>query len=46
MSASKDLVDLVIDGGYGNNIASPIVDCTGGKIEVVREGAGNLEEFL
>lgn len=36
------LVDAVIDGGYGKNTASTILDCTGPEIEVVREGAGDL----
>jgi len=35
-------VDIVIDGGYGNNTASTILDCTGDSIEVTREGAGDL----
>lgn len=34
------LVDLVIDGGYGKNIASTVVDCTGDEPEVIREGLG------
>ena len=38
------VVDLVIDGGYGGNIASTIVDCTGGEIEIVRQGKGELIE--
>lgn len=42
----KDLVDVVIDGGYGNNIASTILDCTGDEIEVVREGLGPVNEIL
>lgn len=42
----QDLVDLVIDGGYGGNIASTIVDVTSGEFEVVREGKGDLEEYL
>src|SRR5690554_5081125 len=42
----KDLVDIVIDGGYGNNVASTIVDCTGEEIEIVREGLGQLEDIL
>ena len=33
-------VDLVIDGGYGKNIASTVVDCTGDEPEVIREGLG------
>ncbi|WP_215224477.1 L-threonylcarbamoyladenylate synthase [Echinicola shivajiensis] len=42
----RDLVDVVIDGGYGNNVASTVVDCTGGEIEVLREGLGDIEEVL
>jgi tRNA threonylcarbamoyl adenosine modification protein (Sua5/YciO/YrdC/YwlC family) len=42
----RDLVDVVIDGGYGNNVASTILDCTGDEIEVVREGLGPVEEIL
>jgi len=37
------LVDLVIDGGFGNNVPSTIVDCTGPEITIVRQGLGNLE---
>lgn len=36
-------VDLVIDGGYGQNVASTIVDCTGENIEIIRQGIGELE---
>jgi tRNA threonylcarbamoyl adenosine modification protein (Sua5/YciO/YrdC/YwlC family) len=39
----KDKVDLVIDGGYGGNIPSTIVDCTGDEIWILREGAGQLK---
>lgn len=42
----QDLVDIVIDGGYGGNIASTVVDCTNGDFEVIREGKGDLEMFL
>jgi len=38
-----DLVDAVIDGGFGNNEASTVVDCTGDEIEIVRQGLGILE---
>jgi tRNA threonylcarbamoyl adenosine modification protein (Sua5/YciO/YrdC/YwlC family) len=38
-----DFADLVIDGGYGHNEASTIVDCTGDEPVVVREGLGRLE---
>jgi len=36
------LVDIVIDAGYGDNVASTIIDCTGSDILVVREGKGQL----
>jgi tRNA threonylcarbamoyl adenosine modification protein (Sua5/YciO/YrdC/YwlC family) len=42
----RDLVDVVIDGGYGNNVASTILDCTGEEIVIVREGLGRVEEVL
>jgi tRNA threonylcarbamoyl adenosine modification protein (Sua5/YciO/YrdC/YwlC family) len=35
-------VDLVIDGGYGENIASTIIDLTGHEPIVVREGKGDV----
>jgi len=38
----KDLVDIVIDGGYGDNIPSTIVDCTSDEPEIIREGKGEL----
>lgn len=41
-----ELVDIVIDGGYGENIASTVVDCTNGDFEVLRQGKGDLEDFL
>lgn len=41
-----DLVDIVIDGGYGGNIASTVVDTTAGNFEIVREGKGDLSLFL
>ncbi len=39
----QNKVDLVIDGGYGNNIASTIIDLTGYEPEVIREGKGSLD---
>jgi tRNA threonylcarbamoyl adenosine modification protein (Sua5/YciO/YrdC/YwlC family) len=41
-----NMVDIVIDGGYGGNLASTVVNCTGDDIELVRQGKGVLEEFL
>ena len=39
------LVDLVIDGGYGDNVASTVIDLTNGDPEVIREGKGDLSIF-
>ena len=36
-------VDLVIDGGYGQNVASTVVDCTGEEMEIIRQGIGELK---
>ena len=36
------LVDIVIDSGYGDNVASTIVDLTNGEPEILREGKGIL----
>lgn len=40
----KDLVDIVIDGGYGDYTPSTVINCTDG-IELVREGKG-IVDFL
>lgn len=42
----QDLVDLVIDGGYGDNEPSTIVDCSEGQFELIRQGKGHLDQFL
>jgi tRNA threonylcarbamoyl adenosine modification protein (Sua5/YciO/YrdC/YwlC family) len=39
----QHLVDLVIDGGYGNNIPSTIIDFTSDEPEILREGLGNVD---
>ena len=41
----KNFVDVIIDGGFGGNEASTILDCTTNEIEVVREGKGSIEEL-
>ncbi len=38
-----DFAEIVIDGGYGKNEASTIVDCTSEEIVIVRQGLGVLE---
>ncbi|MGO1520408.1 MAG: L-threonylcarbamoyladenylate synthase [Sphingobacterium sp.] len=42
----QEQVDLVIDGGYGDNIASTVVDVTTGDFEILREGKGDLNQYL
>ena len=39
----QNLVDVVIDGGYGGNEASTIIDLTTPEPEIVREGKGSLD---
>lgn len=39
----KHSVDILIDGGIGDNSESTVLDCTGQQIEVMREGKGELE---
>ncbi len=39
----QNLVDVVIDGGYGDNLASTIIDLSGHEPVVVREGKGSLD---
>ncbi len=42
----KNKVDLIIDGGYGDVKASTIVDCSEGYPNVIREGKGDISQFL
>jgi len=39
----RDFAEIIINGGYGKNEASTIVDCTSGEIKVIRQGLGILE---
>ena len=39
----QNTVDLVIDGGYGDNLASTIIDLSGFEPVVIREGKGSLD---
>lgn len=39
-------VDIVIDGGYGSNIPSTVVDLSEGEITILREGLGSVEALL
>ena len=37
-----DWVDIVIDGGYGDNIPSTVIDCTDHEPEIIRQGKGDF----
>lgn len=39
----ENQVDIVIDGGFGNNEASTIIDCTTNEPKIIREGIGTLD---
>jgi len=39
----QHLVDVVVDGGYGDNVASTVIDLSVSPPEVVREGKGDLD---
>ncbi len=39
----QNQVDIVVDGGFGDNVASTIIDCTSGEPELLREGKGVLQ---
>ena len=41
----QHLVDIVIDGGYGDNVGSTIIDLSGYEPEVIREGKGYPDIF-
>ncbi len=38
-----DVVDIVVDGGFGNIHPSTIIDCSGEEITILREGMGSLD---
>ncbi|MFD1294304.1 L-threonylcarbamoyladenylate synthase [Lutibacter holmesii] len=41
----QDIVDVVIDGGYGDNVPSTVIDLSEGEIEVIREGKGSIDNL-
>jgi tRNA threonylcarbamoyl adenosine modification protein (Sua5/YciO/YrdC/YwlC family) len=40
------IVDIVIDGGYGDNDPSTVVNCINDEFNVLRQGKGILEDYL
>ncbi|MBD1261311.1 threonylcarbamoyl-AMP synthase [Maribacter polysiphoniae] len=41
----NNLVDIVIDGGYGDNVASTVIDLSEEEPEILREGKGSIDIF-
>lgn len=39
----QNRVDIVIDGGYGDNVASTVIDLSGDAAVVLREGKGDVD---
>lgn len=39
----ENLVDIVIDGGYGDNIASTVIDLSQVEPVIIREGKGDVD---
>ncbi len=42
----QDKVDIIVNGGFGHNEASTIVDCSDGDFNIIRQGLGDLDQFL
>ena len=38
----ENKVDMIVDGGYGKNEPSTVVDCSEGDVEIIRQGIGEL----
>lgn len=38
----NNMVDAIIDGGYGHNEPSTVVDLSEGDVEIIRQGIGDL----
>jgi tRNA threonylcarbamoyl adenosine modification protein (Sua5/YciO/YrdC/YwlC family) len=42
----ENLVDIVVAGGYGNNVASTVINCVSGLPEIVRQGIGITDDLF
>ncbi len=42
----SNIVDVVIDGGYGGNVASTVIDLSEFEPKVIREGKGDIDIIL
>ncbi len=41
-----NIVDIVIDGGYGDNEPSTVVSCLNDEFSILRQGKGIIEDYL
>ncbi len=41
-----NIVDMVVDSGYGGNMPSTVINTIDDALEVIREGAGDIEPYL
>lgn len=41
----ENLVDIVIDGGFGGIEGSTVINCADGDVEIIREGKGSIEDI-
>lgn len=41
----QNIVDAVVDGGYGDNTASTVIDLSGNEPIIIREGKGSTDIF-
>ena len=37
-------MDMIVDGGHGNNEPSTVLECTNEGITMIRQGIGAIEE--
>ena len=42
----QNLVDIVIDGGYGDNVASTVIDLSESEPVIIREGKGSIDDIF
>ncbi|MBK5208713.1 MAG: threonylcarbamoyl-AMP synthase [Flavobacteriaceae bacterium] len=42
----ENKVDIVIDGGYGSNIPSTVIDLSEGEVTILREGLGSVDALF
>ncbi|MBT33993.1 MAG: threonylcarbamoyl-AMP synthase [Thalassobius sp.] len=42
----EKLVDVIIDGGYGGNSPSTVISCIDESFEIIRQGLGELDDYL